>query len=99
MRLPSPDIPIRSPSPSIPDSKTDQYVEFTHTDIDRDAAQTTVPFLDAQEVISLLPVPLDGAGIYHKGRRNFGGFIAPKLITYDFSQHLQSAFPEVEANK
>ncbi|RZC38220.1 uncharacterized protein BDFB_003195 [Asbolus verrucosus] len=96
VRLINPDIPTRSPSPSLPDSKTDQYVEFTNTDLDRDAAQTTVPFFDAQPVESLQPVPLSGAGIFHKGQKNFGGFVAPKLITYDFSKHLQIAFPEEE---
>lgn len=96
VKLINPDIPIRSPSPSLPDSKSDQYIEFTNTDVDRDAAQTTVPFLDAQQVESLQPVPLSGAGIFHKGHRNFGGFIAPKIITYDFSKHLQPAFPEAE---
>lgn len=98
LSLPNPDVPTRSPTPSIPDSHSDMYVEFTHTDIDRDAAQTTVPFIDAQPVESLLPVPLSGAGIFHKGRKNFGGFIAPKIISYDFSQHLAAAFerePEV----
>lgn len=90
--LQNPDVPTRSPSPSVPDSQNDMYVEFTHTDMDRDAAQTTVPFIDIQQVESLLPVPLSGAGIYHKGRKNFGGFIAPKIITYDFSQHLTPAF-------
>ncbi|XP_044253043.1 uncharacterized protein LOC123004011 isoform X2 [Tribolium madens] len=96
VRLTNPDISTRSPSPSLPDSKTDQYIEFTNTDMDRDAAQTTVPFFDAQPVDSLQPVPLTGAGIFHKGQKYFGGFIAPKLITYDFSKHLQIAFPESE---
>lgn len=93
-----PDIPTRSPSPSIPDSKSDQYIEFTHSDLDRDAAQTTVPFLDAQEVVPIEPTPLSGAGIFHKGRNNFGGFLALKAITYDFSQHMQAAFPEEQIN-
>lgn len=83
---------------SIPDSKTDQYLEFTHTDFDRDAAQTTVPFIDAQPVESILPTPLAGAGIYHKGRDNFGGFVGAKIITYDFSKHLADAFLEDENN-
>ncbi|KAJ8931393.1 hypothetical protein NQ314_015699 [Rhamnusium bicolor] len=96
VKLSHPDIPIRSPSPSIPNSKSDQYIEFTNSDIDRDAAQTTVPFIDAQKVESLQAVPLSGAGIFHKGRNNFGGFITPKLITYDFSKHLKPAFPEEE---
>lgn len=56
--------------------------------MDRDAAQTTVPFIDAQPVTSLTPVPLIGAGIFYKGRDFFGGFITPKIITYDFSKHL-----------
>lgn len=56
--------------------------------MDKDAAQTTVPFIDAQPVVTLVPVPLSGAGIFHKGRENFGGFIAPKIITYDYSKHM-----------
>lgn len=96
MRLTHPDIPTRSPSASIPTSTTDQYIEFTYSDIDRDAAQTTVPFLDAQKVESLQPVPLSGAGIFHKGRNYFGGYVAPKILTYDFSRHLQAAFPAGE---
>lgn len=96
--LDHPDIPTRSSSPSIPDSKSDQFIEFTHSDLDRDVAQTTVPFIDAQEVSPSDPVPLSGAGIYHKGRKHFGGFIALKVITYDFSKHLKAAFPGEEIN-
>ncbi|KAJ8969231.1 hypothetical protein NQ317_002186 [Molorchus minor] len=92
VKLGHPDIPTRSPSPSIPTSKTDQYIEFTHSDMDRDAAQTTVPFLDAQSWNRYK----HGAGIFHKGRNNFGGFITPKIITYDFSKHLKAAFPDEE---
>lgn len=94
LKLENPDIPIRSPSPSVMDSKSDQYLEFIHTDFDRDAAQTTVPFIDAQPVESALPVPLSGAGIYHKGRQHFGGFIGPKVITYNFRKHMAVEFPE-----
>ncbi|KAJ3646680.1 hypothetical protein Zmor_024256, partial [Zophobas morio] len=32
VRLINPDISTRSPSPSVPDSKSDQYIEFTNTD-------------------------------------------------------------------
>ncbi|XP_060523218.1 uncharacterized protein LOC132700114 [Cylas formicarius] len=93
VRLQNPDVPTRIPTSSIPTSKSDQYVEFTHTDVDRDAAQTTVPFLDAQKVESLRPTPLAGAGIFHKGRPFSGGFVAPKIITYDVSKFLKAAFP------
>lgn len=91
MHLKKPDVPTRSTLPSVPDSKTDQYIKFTNTDMDRDAAQTTVPFVDAQPVTSLVPVPLSGAGIFHKGRDYFGGFVAPKIITYDYSKHMIEA--------
>ncbi|KAK9883216.1 hypothetical protein WA026_001406 [Henosepilachna vigintioctopunctata] len=90
----SPDVPTRSPSPSIPVSRTDQFIEFTHTDFERDAAQTTVPFLDAQPVDMLEPVPLAGAGLFYKSKVNYGGFITPKVITYDYSEHIKPIFPE-----
>uniref|UniRef100_A0A1Y1NB04 Uncharacterized protein n=1 Tax=Photinus pyralis TaxID=7054 RepID=A0A1Y1NB04_PHOPY len=99
--LSDPDIPTRIPRASRLDSKTDQYIDFTHTDMNRDAAQTTVPFLDAQPVVPKMAVPLAGAGLYHKGSKNSGGFIAPKIVTYDYSQHLHPIFPkdELEINK
>ncbi|XP_065349344.1 uncharacterized protein orion [Cloeon dipterum] len=83
-----PDVPTRSVALSEPDSKHDQFVTFTHTDVSKDAAQTTVPFLDAQPVAPEPPVLLSGAGIYHKGRRGYGGFVGLRLITYDFSDLL-----------
>lgn len=88
MRLRNADVPTRIKNPSVPLSSHDQYIKFTNTDIDRDAAQTTVPFLDAQPVVSLIPVPLSGVGIFYKGYSNSGGYIAPKIFTYDYSKHL-----------
>lgn len=43
-----PDLPTRSLSPLPVDSQHDQYIEFTHSDFDADAAQSTVPFIDIQ---------------------------------------------------
>jgi len=43
-------------------------------------------------------VPLTGAGIFHKGRQFFGGFIAPKIITYDVIKYLTAVFPTEEVN-
>lgn len=94
VKLIKPDVPTLSISPSAQDSKTNQYIEFTHSDIERDVGQTTVPFVDTQDVISMPPVALSGAGIYHKGQPGYGGFIAAKLITYDFGPHIQTPSPE-----
>ncbi|KAJ8946872.1 hypothetical protein NQ318_006782 [Aromia moschata] len=33
-----------------------------------------------------------------QGESNFGGFVAPKIITYDFSKHIKAAFPGEEVN-
>ncbi|XP_049536714.1 uncharacterized protein LOC125951746 isoform X1 [Anopheles darlingi] len=101
--LKQPDVPTKALSKSVPDSTNGQYVRFTPTDREADAAQTTVPFLDAQPVYTHRPVPLSGAGIFHKGQSKSGGFLAPKLLTYDFTTHIQrplganNDLPEVSA--
>ncbi|XP_069676295.1 uncharacterized protein orion isoform X2 [Periplaneta americana] len=91
-----PDVPTLTNEGSVVDSRSDQFLLFTHSDIDADAAQTTVPFLDAQPVAPEPPTLLAGAGIYHKGRPGYGGFIGPKVVTYDFTSHLNAVFPVTE---
>ncbi|KAH8334474.1 hypothetical protein KR059_010571, partial [Drosophila kikkawai] len=79
-----------SSTPSEPyPSDNDQYVEFTHSGLEEDAAQTTVPLIDIQEVVSAPAVPLSGVGVYYKGIKGYGGYVAPKLITYDYSQNVE----------
>ncbi|KAH8310737.1 hypothetical protein KR044_002815 [Drosophila immigrans] len=84
------DIPTRSIYSSQPMSKSNQYLEFVNTGMEKDAAQTTIPFIDIQDVVSNPPVPLAGIGIYYKSSSGYGGFVAPKIITYDISQHVRS---------
>ncbi|XP_077292880.1 uncharacterized protein LOC143915925 isoform X2 [Arctopsyche grandis] len=98
LTLDAPDVPTITNLPSMPDSVNNQYVKFTHTDFVKDAAQTTIPFLDKQPVISKIPVPLSGAGIYHKGVYGSGGFVAPKIFTYDYSNHFEVLF-KLESEK
>lgn len=69
-----------------------RYVQFTHTDFDKDAAQTTIPFIDLQEVVTDPPVPLTGIGIVYRGNSGFGGFIAPKIKTYNYGRLLNKDF-------
>lgn len=85
----NPDIPTRLPLLALPDSKPFQYLNFAPSDQKKDVAQNTIPFIDIQPVESNPPVPIAGAGIFHKGRPGSGGFVAMRLITYDFSKHLQ----------
>lgn len=82
------DIPTLAPRKSQPDSVHNQYLKFAPTSFDDDVAQTTVPFIDIQDVISIPSVPLAGIGIYHKGTSGYGGYLAPKIWTYDFAPHI-----------
>ncbi|CAG9562205.1 unnamed protein product [Danaus chrysippus] len=89
-----PDLPTRSLSPLPVDSQHDQYIEFTHSDLDADAAQSTVPFIDIQPLEpSKGSALLSGAGIIHRGARGSGGFISTKLFTYDYSRHVKAELP------
>lgn len=93
VKLHAPDISTRTSAKSQLTSKSNQYIEFTHTDIDADVGQTTVPYLDAQDVSSSPAVALAGAGLYHKSQKGYGGFVAPKLFTYDFEPHIERPVP------
>lgn len=96
LKLDRPHVPLLTPSKSIPDSISNQFIRFRESDRGMDAAQTTVPFFDAQPVVPAKPVPLSGAGLFHKGRPKFGGFVAPKVMTYDFGPHVQAPIEQAE---
>lgn len=85
----NPDVPTETKGKSIMNKKKNQYVEFTHTGLDADVAQTTIPYLDAQDVVPVPPMPLIGAGLYHKASSGSGGFIGPRVYTYDVTAHIQ----------
>jgi hypothetical protein len=74
-------------------------VLFTHTDVDADAAQTTVPFICSQPVSPEPVTLLSGAGLMHRGRAGYGGFVAPKVLTYDFAQHIHAVYPAEPTNR
>lgn len=99
LKLDRPHVPLLTPSKSIPDSISNQFIRFRESDRSMDAAQTTVPFFDAQPVVPAKTVPLSGAGLFHKGRPKFGGFVAPKVMTYDFGPHVQAPIDQTEAEE
>lgn len=67
---------------------TNAFIKFGPTDYWNDVMQLTVPFIDTQRVEPYNPVALSGAGLYHKTISGSGGFIAPKLIVYDFESYI-----------
>ncbi|XP_046814386.1 uncharacterized protein LOC124422239 isoform X3 [Vespa crabro] len=93
LKLKNPDIPIHSELQHVSDSDVNQYLNFAPSDREKDAAQSTIPFLDIQPVEPNPSIPIAGAGIFHKGRSGSGGFLALKLITYNFAPHLHTDLP------
>ena len=93
MSLISPDIPTRFLGKNGLDSVPNQFVLFDSTSASKDAAQTTVPYIDAQEVKPSSGVWLTGLGLYHKGTIGYGGFVGFVVQTLDFSNHL---LPEIQ---
>lgn len=73
---------------SVPDFRPNKFIKFRPSDPDKDAAQTTVPFIDTQMVRPKNLTPLSGVGIYWKGKPGLGGFIAPAIVVYDMSTHI-----------
>ncbi|XP_004925383.1 uncharacterized protein LOC101735738 isoform X3 [Bombyx mori] len=94
LELKNPDIPTRSSVPLAVDSEHDQYVEFTNSDLEADAAQSTVPFIDVQPVLPAGAGALaSGAGVLHRGARGSGGFVALRLRTYPHARHVRAEPP------
>ena len=85
----NPHIPIKTTNPSVPLSKSNQFIKLQASDYGKDASQTTVPFFDAQPCISSTPSPLSGVGLFLKGQDKYGGFITPKIFTYDLVWHIK----------
>ncbi|XP_011308186.1 uncharacterized protein [Fopius arisanus] len=86
IKLEEPDISTLAEGANIEIRGEGRYVAFQPTDNLKDFGQTTVPFLDSQDVIAEPPIPLSGAGLYYKGQKGYGGFIGLKLMSFDFSE-------------
>lgn len=84
------DLPTKSNIASEPDMSSNKFLLFTHSSIDRDVAQTTLPFIDSQVVAPYPGVPLSGVGVYFKGMKNYAGYIGPSVFTYDLSNEINS---------
>lgn len=56
-----------------------------------DLGQTTIPFIDIQEVTTITPTLMGGVGLYYKhikGDDLYVGYLGLKLITYDYTAHI-----------
>lgn len=89
LKLCEPDLPTSSVR-SAPVSEKDQFIKFTYSDFKKDAAQSTVPFFDAQNVVSEPnAVPLQGIDLFLKGEKGSGGFLSLKIKTFDYLRNYE----------
>lgn len=80
------DVPIKSLNQTYAFGTIDsEAVEFEPTGWVRDMAQTTVPFIDTVQVEPYEVMPLSGLGLFYKLQHGYGGYISPRLLTYDFA--------------
>lgn len=70
-------------------TKENAFIRFGPTHNRIDVSQRTVPFIDTQKILPKVAVPLAGIGLYYKGIPHYGGFLAPKLVIYDFEPYIQ----------
>lgn len=84
----SPDVPTNCKTSSLPDSLSDQFIEFQASSLEKDVSQTTVPFLEAIPVLANPPTWLTGVGIYHKGQPGCGGYVAFRIATLNLMDYL-----------
>ncbi|XP_063708688.1 uncharacterized protein LOC134837250 [Culicoides brevitarsis] len=64
-----------------------KFITFTTTSVHEDLGQTTIPFFDTQPLQSPVSVVQSGVGLYHRSTKNFAGFIAPRLIAFNFTDY------------
>lgn len=83
LSIENPDSPIRTTNIQTPYDSVDNFIEFMATDIKKDLAQTTIPFIETVKIEANEAKPLSGIGLYYKSESGFGGFIAIKLHIYE----------------
>uniref|UniRef100_A0A8D9BA48 Uncharacterized protein n=1 Tax=Cacopsylla melanoneura TaxID=428564 RepID=A0A8D9BA48_9HEMI len=93
------DVSTSSPSPSTPNPLRNSFILFTHSSLEDDVAQPPLPFIDIQPVSTTPLSPLSGVGVYHKGTPGYGGFVAPRLFTFDPTQYVVESEVRLEEQK
>lgn len=83
------DIPIKT-NDNVLDSKDNQYLQFQTSGLQKDGGQSTIPFIDTQEIVSAFSTPLSGIGLIHRGTSTSGGFLGFNLFTYNVAPHIET---------
>lgn len=84
MELENPDDPTKAPE-ELQEVTSGKTVEFRASDFEKDAGQSTVPFFDGRDLEFSPPAPLQGLGVFHRGHKGFGGYLAFRAL--DLNMH------------
>uniref|UniRef100_A0A0C9RN92 MPN_138_1 protein n=1 Tax=Fopius arisanus TaxID=64838 RepID=A0A0C9RN92_9HYME len=95
LKFDHPDIPTKHQQ-NIPSTQSNLFLKFQESDLKKDAGQSTIPFWDIQEVVTMPSGPLTGIGIFHKGHRDriYGGYLAFRLLSLNFIDYLNATVPD-----
>lgn len=80
------------------DEITNNFIKLQTSNVFEDVGQFMMPKINVKEVFPKLRVPLSGVGLDYKVRQESGGFIGPKLLTYDQSRHALSDSARLPTN-
>ena len=66
-----------------------KWLSLGVSDLQSDAGQNVVPFIDVQPVEPNPPVPLSSVSFYHKAAsEDSGGFLGLEVLNYDLATHV-----------
>lgn len=77
-----------------PYKETNLQVTFTYsnikssTNLSENDVGEVIPLFDAQPVTMKTAMPLNGIGLYYKGARGYGGYVAPRIFTDSIEKYL-----------
>lgn len=77
------DIPTNFEGQSVMNRDVAHYVEFGPADVQKNIAQSTVPFIEGMPVEPYEPAALSGVGIYYKTLPGSGGIVGAKVVIHD----------------
>ncbi|CAD6208040.1 GSCOCG00010314001-RA-CDS [Cotesia congregata] len=91
LELENPDDPNKAPE-ELQEVTPGKTVEFQASDFEKDAGHSTVPFFDGRDVEFSPPVPFQGLGLFHRGHKGYGGYLAFRAVdlnmfTFFFSEY------------
>lgn len=77
------DVPTNFEEQSVMNLDVAQYVEFDPANVQKNIAQSTVPFVEGVAVEPYEPAALSGVGIYYKTLPGSGGIVGAKVVIHD----------------